>query len=139
MILIPLGVFISWMGDDDVPSTQVGMHDSNTIARNLAQAKLRAEEEEVARLTKAVSSQLPTAITVPHCDQGMSAPVVIPAGWHLRSGWGGASIKVEYLNNGDWKVATQTNIREAVEAFRYCTPSKSNASIGRMPLTWKRS
>ncbi len=104
----------------------------------VSEAKAKAEADEVTRLTKAVTQQLPTTIAVPHCKNGVSAPVILPVGWHLRSGWGGGSVKVEYLSGGDWEVATRSNTEKPVEAFRYCTNSEHNAALGIMPLSWTR-
>lgn len=106
--------------------------------RRAAEAKAQAEADAARRLAEAVTRDLPAHIAVPHCDRGMSQPVMLPVGWHLRSGWGGGVLRIEYLSSGQWKVAQVRNIQEPVEAFRYCTTSPHNAALGRMPLEWKR-
>jgi hypothetical protein len=106
--------------------------------RAAAEAAARAQAEEAARLTTAVTSQLPVSIRVPHCDRGWSQPVIIPAGWSVRSSWSGRVTRTEYLNEGQWREATTLHISVPVEAFRYCTTSQANLMLdnGHMPLVW---
>ena len=106
----------------------------------VAQAGADAAAAEAARLTTEVSANLPTTIRVPLCEEGeiWSTPVSIPAGWFVRSSWGGRVLRAQYLNEGVWKDANNVDITEAVEAFRYCTTSSANADIGAMTLVWTR-
>jgi hypothetical protein len=106
--------------------------------RAAAEAAARAQAEEAARLTREVTSQLPTTVRVPHCNQGWSQPVIIPAGWSVRSSWSGRVTRTEYLNDGQWREATTLHISVPVEAFRYCTTSQANLMLdnGHMRLVW---
>jgi hypothetical protein len=102
-----------------------------------ADAAANAAASEAARLATANSSNLPTSVVVPHCDNGMSDTIPLPAEWKVKSGWGGGSTTVEYLSNGIWKTATELVVTDPVEAVRYCTKSTANAEIGTMTLLWK--
>jgi len=106
--------------------------------RAAADAAARAQAEEAARLVTSVSSQLPTSVRVPHCDQGWSDEILIPAGWFVRADWGGQAMKTQILQDGNWVLQTTLNVRGQIAAVRYCTTSNANLELrnGIMPLNW---
>jgi|JI10StandDraft_1071094.scaffolds.fasta_scaffold48720_6 hypothetical protein len=107
-------------------------------ARMKIQAAADAEAAEAARLATVATINLPTSVRVPKCGKGMSQEIDIPVGWSLTSGWGGGRLKIEYLNDGEWKKAEHANLTGSVEAFRYCTTSDAYAKKGEMQLVWRK-
>lgn len=105
-------------------------------AQRATEAAAEAKASEAARLVTNQTSNLPGNIAVPHCDKGMSNPVVMIPGWRVTAGWGVGSTPFDYLANGIWKRATKIRITESVDAVRYCTKSNANLVLGLMPLKW---
>lgn len=103
--------------------------------QKVVETEANAKAAESARLAQEVAKNLPTAVIVPLCKDGMSKPVIIPAHWGVMAAWGVGSTPFDILKNGEWKRATTIN-NEGIEAVRYCTKTKANADLGSMSLSW---
>ncbi len=108
--------------------------------RAVNEAKAKAEAEALAQLAKEEVDQLVREVKVPHCKEGWSEPVLIPAGWYMKYSWAGRSMGVQYLQDGVWHDALVANVQGDILAFRFCTTSEANLNItgGVMSLSWRK-
>jgi len=100
-----------------------------------AAAEVAAREAE--RLATERTDDLPTSVVVPHCDDGWSEAIVIPAGWNVQSDWPARSVPYQLLDEtGEWRDATAPRTTTSVQAVRFCAKTNHYAELGQMGLNW---